>query len=125
MSLHNGIRKFFILLALPTIIWLYHNQMVNWHFHTMENGAMVKHAHPYEPAKVPGTPFQSHGHNSLEYSFLSLVYHSFPFLALLLALGFVGSQAIKVFFFSPRQVVASGHIRWPFLRGPPRMFSLN
>jgi hypothetical protein len=113
-------RIFFLLLSLPFYIWLYHNQMTNWHYHVLDNGSLVKHSHPYKNNTIPGTPFQKHQHNSFELLFLSLLYHSVPLLVALLALGqLIRSKARSISVTFTSYNLPHGFYRTLLLRGPP------
>lgn len=122
MERKRFIQKLFILLSLPLVFWLYHNQITNWHYHVMDNGTVMKHAHPYKSSTVPGTPFQKHHHNSFEFLFLSLIYSAVPLLVALLVLG-------VLFQIQPRRVLltlSAGDLQYGFyralnLRGPPQL----
>jgi hypothetical protein len=41
------------------------NATVNQHFHQLDSGMMIKHAHPFENKK-PDNPFEKHHHTSSE-----------------------------------------------------------
>ena len=120
MERKRFIQKLFILLSLPLVIWLYHNQITNWHYHVLDNGTVMKHAHPYKSSTVPGTPFQKHHHNSFEFLFLSLIYSAVPLLAALLVLGILFQiQPKSAFTFLPEGDLQHGFYHALRLRGPP------
>jgi len=110
----------FILLSLILVVWLNHNQMTNWHFHVMNNGAMVVHAHPYESNTIPGTPFQEHDHNNFEFLFLTLVFNAVPLLLAFLVVGLLFSFKSGFFLLIPfARDLLRGFYRTLLLRGPP------
>jgi hypothetical protein len=116
----RNVRIFFLLLGLPFYIWLYHNQITNWHYHVTDNGSLVKHAHPYKNNTIPGTPFQKHHHSSFEFLFLSLVYNAIPLLVTLLVLGLVlRNEARYIAFNFATLNLPHGFYRTLQLRGPP------
>lgn len=70
LFLHR-LSKVILLLSLPAVLLLYHNQAVNWHFHLLKDGSVVKHAHPYSNDNTASTPFQKHHHGDFELFVLS------------------------------------------------------
>lgn len=80
-------KKWFILLTLPAVLWLYFNQAAFWHFHILENGIVVEHAHPFKNNPKPGTPYQSHHHSDFEYSILAQLSQILGILLLLVIAG--------------------------------------
>lgn len=122
MERKRFIQKLFILLSLPLVIWLYHNQITNWHYHVLDNGTVMKHAHPYKSSTVPGTPFQKHHHNSFEFLFLSLIYSAVPLLVALLVLGILFTTQTR----RAHQTLLESDLQHGFyralkLRGPPQI----
>lgn len=61
------LRKSFSLMLLAASLWLFFNASVNWHYHTLLDGNVVKHSHPYKKAEFPANFPQSHSHSSAEY----------------------------------------------------------
>ncbi len=66
MLFSRRLGKVLLLLSLPALLLLYHNQAVNWHFHLLKDGSVVKHAHPYSSDTPASTPFQKHHHGEFE-----------------------------------------------------------
>ncbi len=62
-----------LLITLPQVLWLFYNQAANWHFHRLENGCVMQHAHPYQKSGWGNTPFQDHKHTPIECSILSTI----------------------------------------------------
>lgn len=120
MNGRRKIRQLLVLLSLPLVIWLYHNQMVNWHYHQMDNGAVIKHAHPYSSSRIPGKPYQDHQHTTAEIFMLALLFSSASLLALLIVLGVLFSH-LSTASLSPRtsKSVVFGYHQTNHLRGPP------
>ncbi len=54
-------------------MWLFFNQLANWHYHILPNGVIVEHAHPFTNNQAPGTPYQNHNHTDFEYTILGLI----------------------------------------------------
>ncbi len=71
MQLFRRLSKVLLLLSLPALLLLYHNQAVNWHYHQLKDGSVVKHAHPYNSDTPTSTPFQKHHHGDFELFVLS------------------------------------------------------
>lgn len=71
MPLFRQLSKVLLLLSLPALLLLYHNQAVNWHYHQLKDGSVVKHAHPYSSDAHSTTPFQKHHHGDFELFVLS------------------------------------------------------
>jgi hypothetical protein len=61
------VRKSFSLMLLAASLWLFFNASVNWHYHTLLDGNVVKHSHPFKKADFPAKFPQSHSHSSAEY----------------------------------------------------------
>ncbi|GAO29351.1 hypothetical protein [Geofilum rubicundum] len=120
MIRNRKIKQLLVLLSLPFLIWLYHNQMVNWHYHQMDNGAVIKHAHPYSSARIPGQPYQDHQHTSAEFFMLALLFSSTSLLAILIVLGILFS-CLNTSLFIPRtsRLIVFGYQWTNQLRGPP------
>jgi hypothetical protein len=62
--------KFLALALIPVVMFLFHNQLSNWHYHILSNGMMVKHAHPYNKSEKPTTPFSNHQHSDFDFFIL-------------------------------------------------------
>jgi hypothetical protein len=54
------------LVMIPLIMLLFHNELSNWHYHTLSNGLLVKHAHPYDKSEKPNSPIGGHQHSNFE-----------------------------------------------------------
>lgn len=85
----NSIHRFFLLLTLPLVLWLFFNQAAFWHYHILDNGIVVQHAHPFKNSPKAGTPFQSHQHSDFEYSVLAQISQVAALLLVLVLLGFL------------------------------------
>jgi hypothetical protein len=115
------ISKALLLALIPLTMLLFHNQLSNWHYHVLGNGIMVKHAHPYNKAENPGTPFSSHKHTDFEFfilgqlSALSLLL-VFLLLTLLAVVDFPGR---KIFYSFKFPFLQQQVLSLQFLRAPP------
>jgi hypothetical protein len=121
MHLTRKIGRFIILLSLPAVMFLFHNQLANWHYHLLDNGMVVEHSHPYSKPKS-GSPFQQHSHSDLEYTILAQLSNILPLLVLLFFLAFtfeslknaIGQKPLRIFFYS-------SYLSCNPLRGPPAL----
>ena len=113
-------KKLLIIPGLLLVVWLNHNQLTNWHYHVMNNGSVVMHAHPYKSNPIPDTPYQKHHHSSFEYLLLSVLFQTIPLLVLVWFLGLLLDFSIRKL----QAVSGEGDKRYGFLRaltlrGPP------
>ncbi len=65
------ISRVVLLLSLPATLWLISNHYINKHYHVLDNGEVVSHAHPYQSSN--DTPFQDHDHCDFDYSILAQI----------------------------------------------------
>jgi len=117
----NYIKKAFLLLALPFVMWLSYSHVAFWHSHVLENGIVIHHSHPINGFPKPGIPFQQHSHTDFELVLLSQISNFTGVLIFLLLLGSLylkilekSSVGKSVGFLKPVYLYGS------FLRGPPR-----
>lgn len=115
--------KLLIILGLLLVVWLNHNQVTNWHYHILNNGSVVMHAHPYKSSSIPDTPYQKHHHSSFEYLVLSVLFNTIPLLVAVWILGLLLCFRLKDLLVVYRE----GHMQYGFcrtltLRGPPTCF---
>ena len=75
-----------ILIALPAVLLLFHNQAANWHYHITSQGIIIEHAHPFTNSMIPDTPFQDHQHSDFEYLVLAQMMLATALIALVLVL---------------------------------------
>lgn len=112
--------KFIFVLAIPLVLALFYNQAVNRHYHVLQNGMVMEHAHPYKSAKTPGTPFQNHQHNDFEILVLAQLWVVSSLLAIFYVLSFLiqtelqTTRAARPAFFKKN----NGYLHH-LLRGPP------
>ncbi len=120
MNRIREIKKVLLLVALPMVMWLFFNQAAFWHYHTMGNGVVVEHAHPYKNHTLPGTPFQKHHHSDFEYSILAQLSNILILLLFLIVLGLVVNTSNRPVFNFYRSVFATTDYHFfRYLRGPP------
>lgn len=120
MALRRKLSKLILLLSLPAIMWLYYNQVANWHYHILGNGIVVEHAHPFSNKTASGTPFQQHNHSELEYFFLAQLSNILTLVVVVLG---IAAFTVNIM---PRPVkrpvlvsLVSPYPCWKPLRGPP------
>ena len=120
MLRRNGIFSRVLWILIPMVLALYYNQAANWHLHILQNGMVIEHAHPYHAEKIPGTPYQQHQHNGLEY--LALAQISFLAILLLVAAALAALTPAKVLslnLFSSSVFIEQYHSQGRQLRAPP------
>lgn len=104
-------------------MWLFFNQVAFWHYHILDNGIVVEHAHPFKNSPKQGTPYQSHQHSDFEYTILAQVSN----ITTLLLIGIVLGLLFK-FTTHPKNyarvaaTVTSEYLSIERLRGPPVSF---
>ena len=100
MRMLSNIQKYMqhILLAsgLIAMMLFSYNNTTNWHFHKLENGSIVKHAHPYQKGTNPDSPFQKHQHSGKELFFLQ-------FLSQFITLAITAFTSLIIFRVTPFQ----------------------
>ncbi|MFO7939081.1 MAG: hypothetical protein R6U66_04965 [Bacteroidales bacterium] len=64
--------KIVTLSIVPLLVFILVNQSVNIHYHKLDDGVVISHAHPYtESNDMEGTPFQEHKHTKFQYFLLA------------------------------------------------------
>lgn len=81
MSRYFQNNKYLVLIVLPAIFWLFTNSVINWHYHQLYNGILIKHAHPYEKQSTDKILVQSHHHSNVKLVFLDLLCNPLVLLA--------------------------------------------
>lgn len=113
-------RKLLIIPGLLLVVWLNHNQLTNWHYHILNNGSVIMHAHPYRSSTIPDTPYQKHHHSSFEYLVLSVLFNTIPLIVLAWVLGLLLHFRVrKLESVSGAETMRYGFLRAITLRGPP------
>jgi len=119
----RNLYKIILLLTLPLVMWLFFNQVANWHLHVLDNGIVVEHAHPFKNNSLLGTPYQNHHHTDLEYSILSQISNITTIILVLIALGFIYSKNFPRGHFANQAIAYSSNCPGSYrLRGPPVFF---
>ncbi len=122
MNQSRKIRQILAVFLLPLVMWLFFNQIAYRHYHLLDNGIVVEHAHPFKNNMQKDTPYQKHTHTDAEFFFLAQISAStfllvffFAFLGLLRP----DSQLILSFFRPVHfyQITLSSNR----LRGPPQL----
>ncbi len=67
--------KSLLLLLIPAIVLLQVNSAINGHYHSLSDGMIIYHAHPYTPINNNNFPFQKHKHSKTEYALLQIISH--------------------------------------------------
>ena len=120
MNQRRKIKQIIVLITLPFVLLLFFNQVAYWHYHILENGLVVEHAHPYKNNTIPDYPFQKHHHSDFEYTLLAQISQ----LAGILIFFVLASY---IFFTSAHQLLLQNHaifLQHDYLevknpRGPP------
>lgn len=64
--------KIVTLSIVPLLVFILVNQSVNIHYHKLDDGVVISHAHPYTQSNDIGdTPFQEHKHTKFQYFLLA------------------------------------------------------
>jgi len=90
--------RFSIFVLMIFVLGLFYNQAANWHFHVLENGTMIEHAHPFEDDSRSQTPFQNHNHTAMEYNFLAQFSNLLVLLVVALVLLLIISRGVISYF---------------------------
>ncbi len=113
-------KRLIILFTLPLVLWLFFNQVAYWHYHVMDNGIVIEHAHPFQNNTQSGTPYQQHQHTDFEYTLLAQASNMISLLVFLLILGlFFNISLAPVHYFYEATGIPSGYLSALRLRGPP------
>ncbi len=124
MKFLRAFGKIFLILSLPVLMLLIYNQTVNWHYHLLKDGTVVKHAHPYSNETQGTTPFQKHQHTDFEFLFFA----QFSQILLLLIVSLLTAALISSFRSIQPKPLNNFVLKPPFLesltlRGPPSIIS--
>ncbi|MBW6479538.1 MAG: hypothetical protein K0B37_08930 [Bacteroidales bacterium] len=120
MNRRRKLKKLFVLLTLPMVMFLFFNQVAFWHYHVLENGMVVEHSHPFKNNPKPGTPFQKHHHSDFEFTVLAQISHLAGTLLAYLVLGLIiNNIAAPLNNFYKAADYRSSYLITEKLRGPP------
>lgn len=119
MQAVRKIKKLILLFTLPLVMWLFFNQVAFWHFHILENGVIIEHAHPFKNNTQSGTPYQKHHHSDFEYSLLAQISTITGLLVLLLVLGLYINSIRVILPGLPGIHLQPAYFSVYRLRGPP------
>ncbi len=101
MDFARKMGKYLLVILLPAIAWLVINSFINRHYHKLENGVIICHAHPYDKHKAENLPQESHHHTSLEFLLFGLITTPVFLLSIgFLALNICRQQSGKINIFS-------------------------
>ena len=113
--------KIVTLSIVPLLVFIFVNQSVNTHYHKLDDGLVISHAHPYAKSNdLADTPFQQHKHTKAQFFLLAQVSSVFlPFVVLsFLSLGIFSSHKLH-FVSASRGFVEQAQTCLHFLRAPP------
>lgn len=120
MDFARKMGKYLVVVLLPAIAWLIINSFINGHYHKLENGITIYHAHPYDKQNAKNFPQESHHHTSFEYFLFGLITNP----VFLLSIGFIAfkicrQQSEKINIFS--NCIIPENKLYPFFnnRAPP------
>ena len=106
--------------AAIAVMLLHYNKVANWHYHQLENGLVIEHAHPFKASSENGKPFEKHQHTELELIILADLFNAIAWIILAMALSLLlvnqsRQEGIFYRFFLPQPG------RWTMrqLRAPP------
>jgi len=120
MNRKRKLRKILVLSTLPLVMWLFFNQVAFWHYHILDNGMVVQHAHPFKNNPIHGTPYQNHQHSDFEYTILAQISNIVSLLVFLMVAGLIIDRIAKPFhFYFPEIAIKSVNHGGDRLRGPP------
>jgi len=121
MERTQNIKKIILLATLPFVLWLFFNQIAFWHYHILDNGMVVEHAHPFTNSTQPGTPYQNHHHTDFEHTLLAQLSNLVGLLVFLLVVGALTSKLSQPLPCRYQvSVVSSEYLKIHRLRGPPQ-----
>lgn len=112
-----------LIVLLPVLLMLFHNQLANWHYHVLQNGMVVKHAHPYNKPENAGSPIGNHKHSDSEFlhfgQFTDIASLTSFFILTLLFFREKGSQQLGEYFNAVLPQLQLRNLR--LLRAPPAL----
>lgn len=121
MKLLKGIlSKAFIALSISAVLLLFYNDAANWHYHLLQDGTLIRHAHPYTPNPDDHGPFRNHKHSQNDFIFFAQFSLISVLTALLLVLATPLYTSIIAKITTGNKVFPLGVVAgMPSLRAPP------
>jgi len=121
MNWLRRIAKVGLIMLLPVLLMLFHNQLSNWHFHVLHNGMVVRHAHPYDRPEHAGSPVSDHSHSDSEFLHFGQLSNIASLVSfLLVALLFFAPKGSQPFGrYLNTSLVQQQLCNLPLLRAPP------
>jgi len=116
--------KLFILLITLLILWINYNTFYNAHYHILDSGKIISHAHPFQKSADNQT-IPKHHHTRNE---LILLNHFYKILFLILVFIFLIQFIIKCkkcFFENYSTILRSIVLKTIVIRGPPILILNN
>ncbi len=115
-SVRNVTKKSFAILMIGLMGLLIANKGLYTHFHKLENGTIVSHAHPYDKNQDTA-PLKNHHHTKVEFLFLENL--NILFLSIFLIISFLALIRKKVSFADVEKIYFT-LISFPYQgRAPP------
>lgn len=120
MDKARKLKQLILIITMPLVMWLFFNQVAFWHYHVLDNGIVVEHAHPFKNKPIPGTPYQSHQHSDFEYSLLAQISNMISLLLFAMVLGLFLHNISRYYREGYQSFIPDpGHYLIHRLRGPP------
>ena len=128
----TAMKKILVIISVVPVLWIFSNNAINWHYHELDCGQVVQHAHPYnksaaisddEGESATGAiPARKHSHSSSELITLFMTSGIMLLALSLLVLLFIASEFNLVTGCARSIMIkASTLYRIPLLRAPPRL----
>lgn len=98
MRINYRIKKIFAYISLFSIVVLIINNAVFTHFHILENGTIISHAHPFDKFAENSNKKPQHTHSEKEYVFYKILSSVLNYILIVFAL----SLFAFIYFFKER-----------------------
>lgn len=112
------------LLALAMIAVMgivFHNYHANWHYHGLQSGIVIKHAHPL-PENAAGTT--EHSHSETEFFRLEQLFQAVSSILIAIVLVLLLFIKTNLIVLKPSPAcVLKGYNNLSFIRGPPQFLA--
>lgn len=123
MSIIKKTHRLFLLLTIPAILALFFNQSTNVHYHILNDGSTITHAHPYTSSTENDSPIQKHKHSALELIIISQLSNVLSFITIALAVfGFLFLYKKIVTAKPVEKFYISAYYKFVQLRAPPAYY---
>lgn len=123
-------KQILVIISVVPVLWIFSNNAVNWHYHELDCGQVVQHAHPYNKnaaisddggeSATGAIPDTKHSHSSSELITLFMSSGIMLLALSLLVLLFVAAECKSVSGCTRHLMMkVSTLYRIPLLRAPP------